>query len=187
MISVLLLTSCIQEPLSEEDRETPYFDLPTLVKQQVQWLDSLNPPVVIRASISGEEETETLQKDSAAWAETLALFRRSNINQPVLQGQYETTDSVLVEQNLQLRTYRSDQAEIPYLKVYYRDTISNVSRIETAFQEDNLLYSTYREMWMTFSPYQGQPRLTAFATTGKQKMMLRDSVTYVAHGEVQLE
>ena len=180
---------CTSESLSEDIRQNPYFDLPALVEQQVQWLDSLNPSVVMQASIEGKKEAETLQKDSAGWAETLALFQQSDINQPVLQGRYEATDSTLADRNLRLRTYRSqqaEQAEIPYLKVYYRDTLANVYRIETAFQEDNLLYSTYRRMWMNFTSYRGQPRLTSFETIGKQKMILRDSVTYVARGEVQL-
>lgn len=182
----LLATACAPE--AEELSETPYFDLPTLVRQQVQWLDSLNPPVVLQATIGDRVETETMQKDSARWAETLALFRQSDINQPVLQGQYEASDSVLQDQNLRLKAYRSrqaDRAEIPYLRVYYRDTITDVRRIETAFQEDNLLYSTYRKMWMNFTPYRGQPRVTTFETVGKQKMILRDSVIYTVQGEVQ--
>ena len=172
----------------DELQQTPYFDVPSLVRQQVYWLDSLNPPVTLQARIGTQTEAETVRKDSAAWAETLQLFQQANINRPVLQGAYEESDSLLADQNLRLRTYRyqqSDAAEIPYLKVYYRDSLSNVYRIETAFQEDNILYSTHRNMRMTFAQYREGPRLTAFETIGKQKMMFRDSVTYVTRGEVQ--
>ncbi len=167
--------------------EQPYFDVPTLVQQQLQWLDSLNPPVALRASIGGQTQTQTIRKDSSAWAETFDLFRQADINQPVLQGEYEETDRA-AQDSLRVRTYRAKQgseAEIPYLRVFYRDSLANVYRIETMFQEDNVLYSTSRKMWMTFSSQGGAPRVIAFETQGKQKMMLRDSVTYSARGELQ--
>ena len=190
MIGIVFVTGCIDNPVESESPKTSYFDLAALVEQQVQWLDSLNPPVVLRATIGDRTETETMRKDSTAWAETLELFQKSDINQPVLRGQYEERDSLIQTQNLRVRTYRApraDRAEIPYLKVYYQDSLANVRRIETAFQEDNVLYSTYRRMWMNFAPYQGQPRITTFETVGKQKMILRDSVTYTARGEVQFD
>ena len=186
---LLLAVGCDQEAsVVDELQQKPYFDVPTLVQQQLYWLDSLNPPVVLEARIGTQTETETMHKDSAAWAETLQLFQQANINRPVLQGAYEESDSVASDQNLRIKTYHyqpGNATEIPYLRVYYRDSLANVYRIETAFQEDNVLYSTYRNMSMTFAPYQGKPRLTAFETVGKQKMMLRDSVTYLTRGKLQ--
>lgn len=185
-LALLVIAACTpQSPMSDLGKK-PYFDVPTLVQQQLQWLDSLNPPVTLRANIDGQTQTETMRKDSSAWAEAFDLFRQADINQPVLQGAYEETDSV-TQDSLHVRTYRAKQArtaEIPYLRVFYRDSLANVQRIETMFQEDNLLYSTSRKMWMTFAPRQGKPRVTAFETQGKQKMMLRDSVTYSVRGEL---
>jgi hypothetical protein len=183
----LSLVACSPPSAVDELDEQPYFDVPTLVQQQLQWLDSLNPPVTLRASIGGQAETQTIRKDSTAWAEAFDLFRQADINRPVLQGEYEETDRA-TQDSLRVRTYRAKQgaeAEIPYLRVFYRDSLTNVYRIETMFQEDNVLYSTSRKMWMTFAPQQGKPRVTAFETRGKQKMMLRDSVTYFARGELQ--
>ena len=191
MGSLAFITGCAQDSqVVNELQQKPYFDLPALVRQQLHWLDSLNPPVVLQAQIGEQTESETMHKDSADWVETLQLFQQTDINRPVLQGEYEESDSVLSDQNLQVKTYRYRKAtdtEIPYLKIYYRDSLPNVYRIETAFLEENILYSTRRNMWMTFAPHNGQPRLTAFETVGKQKMMLRDSVTYVARGEVQYD
>ena len=187
--ALLCLVACTpQSPVSELGKK-PYFDVPSLVQLQLQWLDSLNPPVTLRASIGGQTQTQTMRKDSAAWAEAFDLFRQADINQPVLQGEYEETDSA-TQDSLRVRTYRAkraQQAEIPYLRVYYRDSLANVHRIETMFQEDNVLYSTSRKMWMTFASRQGKPRVIAFETEGKQKMMLRDSVTYSARGELQYD
>lgn len=181
------LVACSPPSPVDELKEQPYFDVPLLVEQQLQWLDSLNPPVALRASIGGQTQTQTIRKDSSAWAETFDLFRQADINQPVLQGEYEETDRI-TQDSLRVRTYRAKQgeeAEIPYLRVFYRDSLANVHRIETMFQEDNVLYSTSRKMWMTFASYGGRPRVTAFETQGKQKMLLRDSVTYSARGELQ--
>ncbi len=186
LVTLCLVACTPQSPVNELGKK-PYFDMPSLVEQQLQWLDSLNPPVTLRASISGETQTQTMRKDSTAWADAFDLFRRADINQPVLQGAYEETDSA-VQDSLRVRIYRAkhtQQAEIPYLRVFYRDSLANVYRIETMFQEDNVLYSTSRKMWMTFSPQKGKPRVTSFETVGKQKMILRDSVTYAARGELQ--
>ena len=191
IVSSFLITGCASDSqVVNELQRKPYFDLPALVQQQLHWLDSLNPPVVLQARIGTQTENETMRKDSAAWAETLQLFEQTDINRPVLQGEYQESDSIVSDQNLHVRTYRykrSGSAEVPYLKVYYQDSLANTYRIETAFQEDNVLYSTHRAMWMTFAPYQGKPRLTAFETVGKQKMMLRDSVIYVTRGEVHYD
>lgn len=188
-LALLAIAACTPQSPVDDLGKKPYFDVPSLVQQQLQWLDSLNPPVTLRASISGKTQTQTVRKDSAAWSEAFDLFRQANINQPVLQGEYEETDSAS-QDSLRVRTYRAKQArtaEIPYLRVFYRDSLANVYRIETMFQEDNVLYSTSRRMWMTFAPRQGKPRITAFETEGKQKMMLRDSVTYFARGEVRYD
>ncbi len=182
VISSLVIASCVTNP-ANDTQSNAYFDVPTLVQQQTAWLDSVNPKVILTATIGEQTEVDTLNKDSAAWAETLALFRQANINQPVLRGQYEVTDSV-TKQGLRLTTYRASEAEIPYLKVYYQDTITRVHRIETAFQEDNLLYSTDRRMRMDFRQNGEQTYLQSFETVGRQKMILRDSVRYVARGEV---
>lgn len=188
-LALLAVAACIPQSPVDELGQQPYFDVPTLVNQQLQWLDSLNPPVALQASISGQTQTQTIQKDSTAWAEAFDLFRQADINQPVLQGSYEETDRA-TQDSLRVRTYRSKRArraEIPYLRVFYQDSLANVYRIETMFQEDNVLYSTSRKMWMTFDLRQGKPRVTAFETQGKQKMILRDSVTYFARGELQYD
>ncbi len=192
LYSWLLVVGCTQNAsVATDSAKKLYFDMPTLVRQQIYWLDSLNPPVTLRTRIGTRTETETMRKDSAAWTETLQLFQKSDINRPVLQGSYEEVDSTVAEQEgRRVRIYRAknaNQAEIPFLKVYYQDSLDNVYRVETVFQEDNVLYSTHRKMWMTFSPYQGRPRVEAFETTGKQKMMLRDSVTYAARGELRYD
>lgn len=186
-----VIVGCSQRPQVAAASEEPYFDVPGLIEQQLYWLDLLNPSVVLNTQVGTHTETATMKKDSTAWAETLQLFQKSDINRPVLRGVYEETDSLVAgQETLRVKTYRatkSNQAETPFLKIYYYDSLTNVHRIETAFREDNVLYSTHRTMWMTFSPYQGQPRLEAFETTGKQKMMLRDSVIYVARGTVQYD
>ena len=185
--SLWLVVSCAQDEVVNDLQRKPYFDLPALVQQQLYWLDSLNPLVKIQARIGAETATETLQKDSAAWAETLQLFQQVDINRPVFQGSYEESDSVADDGRIKTYRHRQKNAEVPYLRVYYRDSLSNVYRIETAFQEDNVLYSTYRSMKMTFTPHRKKPRLIAFETIGRQKMMLRDSVTYVTRGELRYE
>ena len=175
-------TSCQQDVVSQL-QNTPYFDLKGLINQQITMLDSLNPPVEILGKIESQQEKTTLHKDSSAWRASLKLFTDADINQPVLQGRYTVEDSTDTQQGLKIRLYRvrnNKDSSIPYMRIYYQDTLTraNVKRIETEFQEYNMLYSTQRKMSASFEKFHGNPRILEYETTGKQKMLFKDSVTY---------
>lgn len=161
--------------------EDPYFSVQALMERQITLLDSLNPMVRITGALQQKDEAIQVRKDRAAWAASLKLFTDADINQPVLQGQYTVKDTFDAQHNLSLRLYeakRGADTSIPYLKVYYQDTLTQVKRIETIFREDNLLYDTQRKMSADFEMVQGQPRLMQYETIGEQKMLLQDSVHY---------
>ena len=178
----LFNTSCVKEaPLDSSSEANPYFDLKGLIDRQIYLLDSINPEVNMNAVISGEKESQTLRKDSADWAETLKLYAEADLNKPVLRGQYTVTDSSLQDSDLRLKIYQAKsgaEAEIPYMKVFYQDSLSEVRRVETYFLEENLLYSTQRNMSLEFDKKDGGVLLSAYSTTGKQKMIFRDSILY---------
>ncbi|MEK6477373.1 hypothetical protein WJR50_07560 [Catalinimonas sp. 4WD22] len=190
IILLLITVGCQSEESDVESmlEATPYFDLKGVINQQITLLDRLNPQVEITASIGKNTETETMQKDSAAWAEALQLYVDADLNKPVLRGQYTITDSTLEEENLQAKIYRAKnekEAEIPYMKVVYKDSTSNPCYVETLFREENLLYSTYRSMSLHFDQLQGNLRLTEYETQGRQKMVFKDSVFYSTRGLLQ--
>lgn len=181
LLFYVLMAGCQQEEGVDKLRKTPYFDLKGLMNEQLTLLDSLNPAVEISAQIDEQKETVTTHKDSAAWESSLKLFNDADINQPVLQGSYLVRDSFDNQKGLQIKLYEAKhpaKTNIPYLKVYYQDSLPNVKHIETAFQEENLLYSTQRKMSATFDTFEGTPRLMQYKTTGRQKMLFRDSAFY---------
>ncbi|GEM_PF-1469597 len=175
-------TSCdYTNQVSEELNQEPYFDLTGLVERQLAHLDSLRPSVEITATINDQQEVEAMQKDSTDWVETLKLFSEASINRPVLQGRYQVKDSTDQANGWNIRIYRAQQpadVEIPYLAVYYQDTLQNVRKIETVFLEKNVLYRTERRMEMQLSPTELGPLLTKYQSSGTQKMIFRDSVHY---------
>lgn len=184
----ILLLSCQQGEVVNQLQKEPYFDLKGLINQQIAILDSLNPPVEIKAKIKDAEETITTQKDSSTWRASLKLLRDADINQPVLQGSYIVKDSFDSQQGLQLKLYEAKEnadTSIPYLKVYYQDSIANIKRIETVFQEINVLYSTQRIMSATFDHFEGKPRIMRFETQGKQKMLFKDSIFYGMQAKIE--
>lgn len=190
-IILLLITAGCQSGGSDVENmleATPYFDLKGVINQQITLLDRLNPEVEITASIGKNKETETVQKDSTAWAEALQLYADADINKPVLRGQYTVTDSTLDGQDLQAKIYRArneKEAEIPYMKVVYKDSTANPRYVETLFREENPLYSTYRSMSLHFDQLEGTLRLTEYETQGRQKMIFKDSVIYSTRGLLQ--
>ena len=167
--------------LSSTPSNMPYFDLKGLLEQQVDMLDSLDPEVQIEALIGNEHDEEVMQKDSADWAETLALYVEADLNKPVLRDQYLIRDSLLTGTGKRLKIYQAKQpqeVDIPYMKIYYEEDLSQVRRVETLFRENNPLYSTQRQMELRFANEGGTLRLLSFGVTGKQKMILRDSILY---------
>ncbi len=179
LLTISVLTSSCQAP--EGIGQEPYFSVQDLMKQQMVLLDSLNPEVKITGALKGQQETINTHKDSSAWSSLFQLFDDADINQPVLQGQYVATDTFDKQSNLPVRLYEAKEGtntNIPYLKVYYQDSLKDVRRIETAFEEKNALYDTQRKMTADFELVQGAPRITQYDITGKQKMIMQDSVLY---------
>lgn len=189
-ILVLSFWGCQTEEASIESQlqSTPYFDLKGIIEEQVALLDRLNPEVVITARIDDSTETQTIQKDSSAWAEALKLYSDADLNKPVLRDQYLVKDSVLEGQNLQAKIYHAknkEEVEVPYMKVIYQDTTANVRSVEAIFREENPLYTTYRNMTLQFENTKGNLRLVQYATEGRQKMIFKDSVVYATTGKLQ--
>ncbi len=180
LLLLVALYGCQQKDVVSELQQEPYFDLKGLINRQIAMLDRVDPPVEISAQIAGEDETQTTRKDSAGWQASLKLLTEVDINKPVLQGSYLVKDSMDRERDLQVKWYvakRAD-AEIPYLKVFYQDSLPAVRRIEAAFRESNLLYTTQRKMSATFDAFEGSPRLTQYQAEGTQKVIFKDSIFY---------
>jgi len=188
IVFAFTLFACVDESQVDVPLEgTPYFDLKGLVEEQILLLDSLNPEVEMLATISGKEDELTLRKDSAGWAETLKLYVEADLNKPVLQDQYVVIDSVIQKSNMSLKLYQArqpDDVDIPFMKVYYQGTLSSVRRIEAFFREENPLYSTQRSMNLRFKEQDGQVLLAEYSTSGKQKMIFRDSILYQNTGRI---
>lgn len=181
LIFWILLTGCRQDKVVNQLQKEPYYDLKSLINEQTALLDSLNPAVNITAQIDEKKETIATHKDSASWESLLKLFNDADINQPVLQGSYIVKDSFDNQKGLQIKLYKASNtstSNIPYLKVYYKDSLYHVKHIETVFKEENMLYSTQRKMSATFDTFRGNPRIVQYETLGKQKMIFRDSAFY---------
>lgn len=180
-------TGCQQEKVVNQLQREPYFDLKGLMHEQAALLDSLNPAVKFIAKIDEKEETIITHKDSASWTASLRLFSDADINQPVLQDSYTVKDSFDNQKGLQVKLYKAkntSKTNIPYLKVYFKDSLYHVKHIETAFKEENMLYSTQRKMSATFDLFKGTPRIVQYETFGKQKMIFRDSAFYAMQATI---
>ncbi len=191
MLALIFLLSffsgCQQSEVVSQLRNEPYFDLKGLLDRQIDILDSLDPSVEINALIGKEKESITTHKDSSAWRTSLKLFMDADINQPVLQGRYAVKDSFDQQRGLKVKVYeglQQDGLDIPYLKVYYKDSLADVRYIETMFQEENLLYTTQRFMSATFDPFNRLPRITHYKILGKQKMLFKDSIQYEMNAQI---
>ncbi len=190
VIILLFIWGCQTQETNMENmlQATPFFDLKGVINEQITMLDQLKPSVKVTAHVREDKETQTLQKDSSEWAEALKLYADADLNKPVLRDQYNVRDSVLEGQNLRAKIYEAknkNEVEVPYMKVIYEDTITNLREVESRFHEKNPLYSTSRSMSLYFDEIEGSPRLIRYVTRGKQKMLFKDSVVYATTAEIQ--
>lgn len=158
--------------------ETTYFNVDSLLNEQLQLLSNLNPTLNKLANIDGKTEERSLKLDSAGWAGELNIFYQSDINVPELIGSYEK--KILQDNETKIISYVALEPKnvgIEYLKlIYFSGELIN---IESLFTERNYLYLTRRKLSMDFEPgSNGDLLLKRYIIDGKQKMILKDTIHY---------
>ncbi|CAN5455385.1 hypothetical protein BH23BAC1_BH23BAC1_02170 [soil metagenome] len=158
--------------------ETNYFNIDSLLTEQLQVLNSLDPTLQKIANIDGKLEERSLKLDSAGWAGELNIFFQSDINEPELAGRYEK--KIFQENGEKIVSYVAREPKnvgIEYLKIIYSS--GEIRKIESLFTEKNYLYLTRRKLSMDFEPgTTGIPILKGYLIDGKQKMILKDTINY---------
>jgi hypothetical protein len=175
---IIVLCSC-ENSTSES---AIYYPFDSLVEQQIRFLMERNVLVTKVATLDNEESRISFTPpDSSAWLKELGIFQRLNIiNKPINKGGYDVEDGLRdSKSNLKIKLFRS-KTDLPveYLKIYYKNSLNNIHRIESKYKEDNSMYAGTRYLVMEFEDVNGTMILHSYAIEGGQKMLLGDTVTY---------
>ncbi|MBP9925121.1 MAG: hypothetical protein KBF45_03965 [Cyclobacteriaceae bacterium] len=180
--SLFLLASCNKSNLKYEK---PYFDFDSLIN--VQSADLIKAGTLLSKSVSlnGKQDQSSIQTDSTLMAHELDVFRQLDvINKPLYKTAYEILDGDKDSRsNLRIRTYKAkNPSPVPFITFYYLNDWKHLKKIESVYQENNTLYLTERHLQLEFDDVAGTLLLSRYEVTGKQKMILSDTVLFSIEG-----
>lgn len=179
---LLLLSGCNKSNLKYEK---PYFDFDSLINAQSKALIKAQATLSKSVSLNGKRDLSTVKADSVLLTHELEVFRQLDvINKPLYRNAYQIADRDRdPKSNLLMRTYRAlHPSPVPAVTFYYFQDLGHLKKIESVYREVNTLYNTERSLYLEFDDISGTPLLTHYKVTGKQKMILSDSVLFAIEG-----
>ena len=189
-VAMLTMGAC---QVSPQESTAVFFDLDSLIDQQVAHLSRIQPVLEKEAEINGVKEGVRLEKpDSAVWAKELGIFRQLDLNAKALNaGRYEIKAGLRDDtSNLNIIEYTAkEELPLSQVRIYYQDNTGKVRRIEGEFRskESNRLYSSGRYLSMELIDINSQAMLMQYQVIGGQKMILGDSISYNVVGALTYE
>lgn len=182
LIGSLLFTGCDK---ASQKYDKAYFDIDSLLQAQSKML--LAQKVMLRktATLDGKKEDSSFQPDSALLAHELDVFQQIDvINKPLYRSGYKITDGEKdTRSNLLIRTYKATgTSPVPFLKIYYHETLPHLKKIESIYRVQNTLYTAERVLTLEFDDADGTALLSSYSLHGTQKMTMSDSVHFSVEG-----
>jgi hypothetical protein len=177
ILGALAITSCQNNTAVSKK----YFDVDSLIDQQLVYLEKTGASLTKVASIDSVNDKANFKPDSASWAKELEVFRHLDIiNKPIYVDAYDITDGEKdVNSNLIVRSFIANR-EIPVksLKLFYQGSPQRLRKLEAVLNEQNSLYYTSRKFSLELEDVNEQLVLSRYNVRGVQKMILRDSVRF---------
>lgn len=190
VVVLLALGACRDSSLTNEG---VFYDLDSLIDQQVAYLARLQPTLEKEAEIDGEQERVTIDSpDSTVWAKELSIFRQLDLNAKALNAaRYEISTGLRdVASNLNIIEYTAkEDLPLSQVRIYYEGDPGKVRRIEGKFRskESNRLYSSGQFLSMEMIDINSHAMLTQYQVIGGQKMILGDTIRYSVAGALTYE
>jgi len=183
---VVLLFSCDRQNLKYDK---PYFNFDSLVNNQVQQIASAKARVIKKTFLNGKNDSTILLPDTTHWKHELDAFQQLDvINKPLFKGNYQAINQEDDHSNLLVRSFTTKmKSPVPEVKFFYQDGYMKLKRIESVFNESNVLYSTSRKLTLEFEEQQGMAMISKYRVQGFQKMILSDSVKFSIEGKLLYE
>lgn len=174
LLVFIVLLGCSQ--LKPEMNITSYYNLDSLITQQVKVLSDRNVRLTKTVSINDSSETRVIQMDSSEWEKELQFFRQLNINEPRLVGGFRV-DSTGSRINYLPKKQTSSRVE--ELTIIFQE--GNVSEISGRIFEENDIYETKKNILVVFD----NEIIESYALSGYQKIVLKDSAEFTIIGKIE--
>lgn len=176
LLITILIGSCAENKKAARDLRV-YFDLDSLLDQQVIKLSEGGFVVEKTVTMDGESETQTGVFDSAGWAGAFAIVRDFDLNKPYNVGAYtETRSGGTLNYEL---TDKTLDAPVQYFTLVDSDSLLEIS---SEYFEDKSIYQHRRKLHLKFK----DDLLVKYEIRGFQKMVMKDTIYYRIAGEVKV-
>ncbi len=183
-ISLFFLTAACKQANQVYDK--PYFDFDSLIHTQVQARALQQKTIFKTAALNSQKDSSSFQADGKVLAhEWDAFLQLDVINKPMYKNNYDITERADDKSNLTIRSYQCKiPSSVPYVHFYYHDSWANLKRIESIYEEKNVLNSVARHLTLAFDEEQGKPFIQKYSITGGQKMIFNDTVQFSIQGSI---
>jgi len=178
----VLLAGCGDAgPAAPAARRPLYFDVKGLLTQQVTQLTQRHAAVTKHVSVRGNAP-ETVRVPAVKWADELQIFFQADINKAALRGAYQVDSTALPDGRLR-RTYtrRPGQPNAPVSQLVVVQQGAVAQEVAATILQNNPLFSAQKQL--RFQLQSGQ--LRHYEVVGTQKLVLFDTLHYVAAGQVE--
>ena len=166
ILSGWMFLSCDRS--QDRERLLIYFDLISLIEEQLVLVTKENPRVSKKVTLNGESEETKTAYDSLGWSEELKIFLESDINKPSFVGSFQ-------EQQGQDRvTYLRKDSDSDGVKGFIVDFYPGTKvpmMIEIKSSRQNSLYRSGTRLELRLNNIDGAPRLSSYAVEGNQSIL----------------
>lgn len=166
LVAAILLQAC--RPDTTVSLSHQYFDLSGLLKSQEQQLQGYS--IQKNSTINGHTDKQIVLAD---WSKEFDLVREADLNKPSWQGSFtiDSTDNKIC--------YSTENKAISVKKLCVTYSSKHLpTHVWAQITEDNMLYTSGREMHLYFDTTQTQTVLRAYGMSGFQKVLLKDTMRY---------
>ncbi len=184
---LIFIWSCGLDINKKRGSVNKYFDINGLIEQQVNMLDSVSPSLLKTATIDGVDEHNLLTSlNHATWTKELAIFKSADINNPRMADSYQFVETN--KSGIKTIIYKSKfpkTTSVDSLAISFTDTGKNPIKLHARVRDGNALFESDKTMKMMFTIVNNQNMLSSYRIEGWQKMISKDSTTYLIEGLVQ--
>ncbi|HCW07935.1 MAG TPA: hypothetical protein DGG95_11295 [Cytophagales bacterium] len=187
ILSILFfIVSCKRETVRYDK---PYFDFDSLVQAQLKQLSKLKTVVAKKSKLNSKTGSVSFAPDTAQWKHELDPFIQLDaINKPMFKEAYHVQVKEDDHSNLQILECSSKiKSPVPWVKFYYQNDLKKLKKIESIYEEGNLMFSSQRKLLLEFDTREDQLILTHYQVKGFQKMILSDTTSYLLDGAIRFQ
>lgn len=169
--------------------DKPYFDFDSLVRAQLSELSRLKTVVMKKSKLNSKADSISFAPDTAQWKHELDPFTQLDaINKPMFKDAYHLQVKEDDHSNLQILECSSKiKSPVPWVKFYYQNDLKKLKKIESLYEESNLMFSSQRRLLMEFEKKEDHLILTHYQVKGFQKMLLSDTTSYLLDGAIRFQ